>query len=224
MGTQVGKLGPAVGSMWKGRNVYRAYNPFVKNPRTEKQLLVRARFKTMADLARAFAQATNFGYKRLANNLHTTTRGLFHRDNWPAVHANTPDSVTIEYADLVCAKGDLTPVRFGTPQFDTPQQIDVSFNRDVFGNATDDDIVILFAYCPDAKCGVMSPTTGQSVAKRSDGSVSLDVPAYWNGMKVHVWGFAITSVDEPTYIDAYGGYIYPNTVSDSLYIGTGNIS
>ena len=191
MGTQVGKLGPAVGSMWKGRNVYRAYNPFVKNPRTEKQLLVRARFKTMADLARAFAQATNFGYKRLANNLHTTTRGLFHRDNWPAVHANTVDSVTIDYADLVCAKGD---------------------------------IVILFAYCPDAKCGVMSPTTGQSVAKRSDGSVSLDVPAYWNGMKVHVWGFAITSVQEPTYIDAYGGYIYPNTVSDSLYIGTGNIS
>ncbi len=32
MGIQIGKLGPAVGSMWKGKNVYRSYNPFVKPP------------------------------------------------------------------------------------------------------------------------------------------------------------------------------------------------
>ena len=48
MGVQVGKLGPAVGSMWKGRNIFRAYNPFVKNPRTEKQQLQRARFSVIA--------------------------------------------------------------------------------------------------------------------------------------------------------------------------------
>ncbi len=34
MGIQIGKLGPAVGSMWKGKNVYRSYNPFVKPPPT----------------------------------------------------------------------------------------------------------------------------------------------------------------------------------------------
>jgi acetyltransferase-like isoleucine patch superfamily enzyme len=34
--------------MWKGRNIYRAYNPFVKNPRTEKQQLQRARFGVIA--------------------------------------------------------------------------------------------------------------------------------------------------------------------------------
>ena len=32
MGIQIGKLGPAVGSMWKGKNVYRSYKPFVKPP------------------------------------------------------------------------------------------------------------------------------------------------------------------------------------------------
>ena len=42
MGIQIGKLGPAVGSMWKGKNVYRSYNPFVKTPHTPGQQEQRA--------------------------------------------------------------------------------------------------------------------------------------------------------------------------------------
>jgi hypothetical protein len=210
--------------MWKGRNIFRAYNPFVKNPRTEKQQLHRAVFKTLSELSNRFAPATNFGYRQKANNEHTTTRGLFLRDNKDFVHANTVDSVTIDYADLIVARGNLHCPRFGTPQFDTPQQVDVSFDSTLIGCATNDDPVCLFVYCPDAKAGILSPVSGASMAKRSDHSVSCDVPAYWNGMKVHVWGFALAGVDEPTYIDAYGGWMYPQMSSDSLYIGTGNIS
>lgn len=223
MGVQVGKLGPAVGFMWKGRNVYRAYNPFVKNPNTEKQQLHRAIFKTIADLSNRFAVAINHGYKQKANNEHTTTRGLFLKDNMPFVHANTVDSVTIDYADLIVARGSMHCPRFGTPQFDTPQHVDVSFNTDLLGCSTADDKIAVFVYCPDAKAGILSPLSGASMVKRSAGSVSVVVPAYWSGMKVYVWGFAIAGVDEPTYIDDYGGWMYPQMASDSVYIGMGNI-
>ena len=223
MGVQVGKLGPAVGFMWKGRNIYRAYNPFVKNPNTEKQQLHRALFKAMSALSTQFAVAINRGYKQKADNEHTTTRGLFIKANKGAVHANTVDSITIDYADLIVSSGSMNCPRFGTPQFDTPQQVDVSFNTDLIGCATNDDKIALFVYCPDAKAGIISPLSGMNMAKRSTGSVSAVVPAYWSGMKVHVWGFALAGVDEPTYIENYGGWMYPQMASDSIYIGTGNI-
>ena len=59
MGIQIGKLGPAVGSMWKGRNVYRSYNPFVKNPRTPEQLKAREKFTILTQLARMFSPASS---------------------------------------------------------------------------------------------------------------------------------------------------------------------
>ena len=224
MGVQVGKLGPAIGSMWKGRNVFRAYNPFVKNPRTEKQQLNRAVFKTLTELASAFAQASNHGYKRLAYSLRTTTRGLFMRDNKAAVHANSVESVTVDYAELKISDGELPNVQFGAPHFDDPQTVQVAWetNEEVAG-ADLADIVGVFVYCPDAKCGVMAPLMGQNAAKRDDKTIAVLVPAYWSGMKVHVWGFCKTAVEEPTYIDALGGYVYPNQCSDSVYVGTGNI-
>jgi hypothetical protein len=209
--------------MWKGRNIFRAYNPFVKNPRTEKQQLQRARFGVIAKLATSMSNVVNFGFASKAGQERNLPRALFIRENMPCVHANTVDSVTVDYADLVVSRGGLDTPRFGTPQFDTPQQVDVSFNTDLLGCATADDKIALFVYCPDAKAGILSPLSGASMVKRSAGSISVDVPAYWSGMKVHVWGFALAGVDEPTYIDDYGGWMYPQMASDSVYIGTGNI-
>ena len=218
MGVQVGKLGPAVGSMWKGRNIFRAYNPFVKNPRTEKQQLQRARFGVIAKLATSMSNVVNFGFASKASQERNLPRALFIRENMPCVHANTVDSVTVDYADLVVSRGGLDTPRFGTPQFDTPQQVAVSFSTAVVGCATDDDHVCLGVYCPDARECVFDKS-----AKRSDGSAVVDVPAYWNGMKVHVWGFALAGVDEVTFIPNYNGNMYPGQTSDSVYIGTGNI-
>ena len=53
--------------------------------------------------------------------------------------------------------------------------------------ADDNDSVYLFAYCPEKMQGVLG-----SPAKRSASSVSVNVPAGWDGMDVHVYGFAVS--------------------------------
>ena len=206
------KIGTVVGQRWRaGQYTTRAYVKDVRNPNTPKQQLQRAKFSTLGRLAAEFQVACETGFRPLLSSKPTTAVAEFVSRNKGAVHANTVDSVTIDYADLVIAHGGLTNVRFGTPQFDTPQQVDVSF-ADNMGSGiytSLDDLVYLFVYCPDAKCGILSEPV-----QRSERSVSCDVPAYWNGMKVHVYGFTVGADHDKK---------YTGHVSDSVYIGTGNI-
>ena len=206
------KIGTVVGQRWRaGQYTTRAYVKDVRNPNTAKQQLWRARFKTLGRLAAEFQVACETGFRPLLSSKPTTAVAEFVKRNSGAVHANTVDSVTIDYADLVVAAGGLVNVRFGTPQFDTPQQVDVSF-ADNMGSGiytSLDDLVYLFVYCPDAKCGILSEPV-----QRSERRVSCDVPAYWNGMKVHVYGFTVGADHDKK---------YTGRVSPSTYIGTGNI-
>ncbi len=206
------KIGTVVGQRWRaGQYTTRAYVKDVRNPNTKAQQLWRAQFKVLGQLATQFQVATEWGFRPILDKKPTTAGAEFVKRNKGAVHANTVDSVTIDYADLVIAHGGLTNVRFGTPQFDTPQQVDVSF-ADNMGSGiytSLDDLVYLFVYCPDAKCGILSEPV-----QRTERSISCDVPAYWNGMKVHVYGFTVGADRDKK---------YTGRVSPSTYIGTGNI-
>lgn len=206
------KIGTVVGQRWRaGQYTTRAYVKDVRNPNTAKQQLQRAKFSALGRIATEFQVASELGFRPILDKKPTTAVAEFVKRNSAAVHANTVDSVTIDYDKIVVAHGGLTNVRFGTPQFDTPQQVDVTF-ADNMGSGiytADTDFVYLFIFCPDAKCGILSDPV-----QRSQRSLSVDVPAYWNGMKVHVYGFTVSADHDKKYL---------GRVSDSVYVGTGNI-
>ena len=206
------KIGTVVGQRWRaGQYTTRAYVKDVRNPRTTKQQLQRAKFATLGRLASEYQVASELGFRPLLSSKPTTAVAEFVKRNSGAVHANTVDSVTVDYADLIIAAGGLTNVRFGTPQFDSPGQVDVSFTENMGSGVHTalTDLVYLFIYCPDAKCGLLSDPV-----QRSERSISVNTPAYWNGMKVHVYGFTVGADSDKK---------YTGRVSDSMYIGTGNI-
>lgn len=204
-----GKVGTVVGSFWKGIPVMRAYVRHIHDRKNTSQQLVRARFATLSEMTSAFLSAIRIGLHNDASLCQTTEGNVFVRKNWGAVQATTPDAVTVDYADLTVAHGSLTNVQFGSAQFDNPQQVDVTFEtlEEVEGTSLD-DLVYLFVYCPDAKGGVMAAPVKRSVKR-----ISLMVPAIWNGMKVHVWGFTLGN-----------GFSNAGAMSNSTYIGSGNIS
>lgn len=203
-----GKVGTVIGSFWKGIPVMRAYVRRIHDPKNSAQRQIRARFRAIIDLSSAFLAALRIGFKNVAASNHVTEGNVFTSKNWDAVHTDGGGSVTIDYSALVVSEGPLPEVLFGAPQFDNPLEVDVAFaaNADSPKASADDDVFV-FVYCPDARGGVLS-----SAVKRSVESVSVNVPAYWNGMKVHVWGFARGTAEDNK-----------GLVSDSTYIGTGNI-
>lgn len=206
----VGKVGTVVGSFWKGLPVMRAYKRVVKDANTNAQQLIRTRFTAITSLASAFLYAIRMGFKQVARSRKITEGDYFVKKNWECVHADTPGTTTIDYTELVLAQGNLPEVLFGNASFAEPLQVSVPMT-DTTGviGADAHDKVYLFVYSPEAGAGVISD--GRNT--RADESASVNVPAYWNGHRVHVWGFAIGN-----------GTDNKGIVSDSRYLGSGTIS
>lgn len=214
LGDQYGKVGPVVGRKFREENVYSAYQKNVFNPNTEKQQLQRMKFKVLSALAHNFACGAIFGFRTAAKGTNLSPRNLFQKTNWPMIVATTLDSMRIDYSGMLVSKGALSNVQFGTPNFETPRQVRVTFAE--FGapcQRTPNDRVFLYVFCPDAEQGILS-----SEVKVNEGSVALDVPDAWTGLRVHVYGFVR---NQGAAVEEFG--IPAGECSDSQYLGQGEI-
>lgn len=209
LGNPIGKIGTIVGQKWRG-GLYtvRAYTARVGNPNTNAQMQIRRRFAAAGDVGGAMLSGLQLGFANILSKRPTTPVAQFVKVNWDAFHTDGGGSVTIDYSYLVIAQGALPRVLFGAPQFDNPLQVDVNFTANADSpHATANDKVYVLVYCPDARSAILS--TGVA---RSTETIAVTCPAYWNGMKVHVWGFAVGGSPDNKGI-----------VSDSTYVGTGNL-
>ena len=205
----IGKVGTVVGSFWKGKPVMRAYKRQIHDAQSEAQQLVRTRFGAINGLSSAFLSAIRLGFATVARSRRTTEGNVFVRTNWDHVHAATPGSATVDYDELEIARGHLPEVQFGSPSFEDPLEVTVPLadSAAVIGSDANDD-AYLFVYDPEAGQGLLSEPK-----KRTDEEIVLLVPDYWNGHRVHVYGFAIG-----------GGPDNLGDISNSRYLGSGTIS
>ena len=205
----VGKVGTVVGSFWKGKPVMRAYKRQISDADSEAQQLVRTRFGAINSLAGAFHSAIILGFKEVAKRKKWTEGDIFINENWGCVHADTPGAATVDYTELVIAKGHLPEAQFGAASFADPLTVEVPMtdSSGVIG-ADPRDKVYLFVYSPEAGAGMLG-----DVKVRADESIACTVPAYWNGHRVQVYGFAIGA-----------GPDNAGVISNSRYLGAGTIS
>ena len=215
LGAQYGKIGPVVGRKFREENVYSAYQKNVFNPRSEAQRSHRARFRALSTLSHDMACGAIFGFRSAAKGTNLSPRNLFQKTNWPNVTATSSGLVNIDYTGMQVSKGSLSNVNFDMPSFDIPLKVKVDFGD--YGSPcqrTRNDKVYVYVYCPDAKQGIMSLPT-----EFEDGTVSVDVPSLWNGMRVHVWGFVRNEGAANEALDIPAG-----ECSSSRYLGSGAIS
>ena len=187
----------------------RAYKRQIHDANSEAQQIVRTRFGTINSLAGAFVSAIRIGFAEIARRKHTTEGNVFVQENWHNVQSDTPGSATVDYAEFVIARGNLPEASFGSPVFSEPLEVSctMSDTSDMIG-ADAEDLVYIFVYSPEASAGVLG-----DVQKRADSSITANVPAYWNGHRVHVWGFAVGN-----------GTDNAGVISNSRYLGSGTIS
>lgn len=204
------KLGNAVGRKWRTLDVLAVYQPFVSNPNTSAQQMVRGRFAMAAKLAMAFARALELGFANICKGTKVPQRSMFIRKNWENIHADSPSSITADYTEMVVAQGTLPEVLFGNASFAEPLQVAVPMSSTAGVEGADPaDKVYLLVYSPEAQAAVFSD--GRNT--RANESASVNVPAYWNGHRVHVWGFAVGA-----------GTDNMGVISNSRYLGSGTIS
>lgn len=205
------KSGPNVFRKWRNLQVMAVYNSEVRNPNTNSQKVVRYAFAAAARVASAFSTAIMLGFENVCKGTKTPQRGYFVKENWGCFHGDASGSVTIDYEDFVISRGSLPQIQFGPATFSNPLEVDVPISDNASAVGADaDDAVYVFVYSPEAGAGILA-----SNKKRSDSSFAINVPAGWNGHRVHVFGFG--KGDESNSLKA-GEY------SDSVYLGTGTIS
>lgn len=204
----IGKFANAVGYIWKGKYVTRAYVANVPDPRTEPQLLQRAKFGSIAQLAGRMYDALFLGLRSFANGKKNTVLGEFERLNKNATEGATPEAVEISYDAVTISRGSCPEVVFGDASFATPQQVSVPIDDGNAGarKSRTTDKVYLAAYCPDKGQCILSDGT----ATRSSQNVTITFPTTWQGMKAHVWGFVFSPVT--------------GEASTSFYAGNGTVS
>lgn len=204
------KLGNAVGRKWRNLDVLAVYQPFVSNPNTEAQQLVRCRFGAAASISNAFKRALLLGFANICKGTKVPERSMFIRKNWSHIHCDTPGTVTFDYTEMSVAEGPLPQISFGNADFSEPLQVAVTMTPATgIEGADSHDKVYLLVYDQESKTAVVSD--GRNT--RADESASVNVPAYWNGHRVHVWGFAVGN-----------GTDNKGVISNSRYLGSGTIS
>lgn len=215
LGQQVGKVGPVVARKFRNLDVYSAYQPNVKNPRSKKQQDNRLRFATLSRLAHGFGCAVRLGFTADVRGTKESPRNRFVKLNAGVVTASGPDSAEIDFTAMVVARGGLCPVRFGSPEFDTPMEVSVPFDE-LQANAcqkTANDKVYIVVFSPDDNLAVVSEGVVRSAQK-----VIAKVPSRWNGTRVQVFGFVRNDGEANTEFNIAAG-----ECSDSQYVGSGTI-
>lgn len=203
------KVGEGVGRKWRNQWIVAAYQPEVSNPNTTAQQLQRTRFGVLAFLAKSFRSAINIGYEYECRGKKQFPRAMFMKDNFENVRADTPGNASVDYSELVLAVGGMPEASFGAPGFTNPLEVDVTMSSTTdMPDANADDDVYLFVYSTEAGAGILT-----APVKRSENSIVAHVPAYWNGHRVHVWGFLRSANPE-----------FVGQMSPSRYLGSGTIS
>ena len=217
LGPQIGKIGPVVGYRWKGRDVYRGYVRYAKNPRTADQILARAKFAMLMALSRALSTAVNRGFGYVAQYMQMFPRNVFSKLNAANISGATPQALAVSFADLQISDGPLTPVSGGTVLI---QDGNLKYTAEDGGQygCFDDllDRVMCIAYNPSKGYSVMNGATRENAQNTG---ITLAIPDAWNGDKVQIYAFAYTTVSEPTRYEDYDGTVYPGMASQTYYVG-----
>ena len=216
MGGFSGRLGPAVGYLWRGKWCLRSHNPHPRNPRTERQTLHREMFKREVQLAASMRWAVNLGLRDEAYRLGMTSYNLFVHLNQAAFGIEERRTATEEGGEVTESffRVDYSRLRLCTgqlakPLFDSPELVDGNTVRVRFGRGDGEmrcgnfDSVYLYAYCPDLGKGYLAAPVYRNARR-----VAVALPDIFEGCEVHLYGMACNEAGEwceTVYVGCVGG-------------------
>ena len=212
LGSARGRVGDVVFRKFRVATVASAYQPTPRDPKTNAQQLVRTRFGALRALAVSFAPIATIGFGTATKGTMLTPRNLFVKRNWKNVTASEPGTAVVDYSELTVAEGSLPSVAFKTPHFDNPNEVEVLWD-DVATLGLDAKVYV-FAYCQDKGFGILS-----HYVTAGSGTVTLEVPASWSGLRVELYGVTIWDAADNVNLGYTKGQTAP-----SAYIGYGTIS
>lgn len=177
-----GKLGPVVGTTWRGQNVMRS----VPRPSTKKfsaaQVLQQQRLKTVQEFIGPMKALLNqtFGSKTGSNPPYNNAMSYHMTD----ALQQTETGCAIHYPKVLIAKGDLCAIEQPVLHHVAPETLTLNWiDNSNEGLAYPDDQLIVVAYCPHLHYFEYFINTHQ----RADTFCELILPVAFEGLEIELW-------------------------------------
>ena len=199
-GRSRGKFATAVFSKQFGKNTMRSKPLQVANPRTQKQMEQRTKFSLMVELSRMFLPFIKTSFKQVAVGM--SEFNMFMKTNIGNVITGTYPDYTIDFTQLIVAKGTLTGVENGAAVAGAGHLVNYTWDDNTGvadALATDKAMALVINYDKGAVAQDLTTTT------RADGSLALVVPSDWVGDSVEVYLAFMTEAKDK--------------ISDSTFLG-----
>ncbi|MNL20325.1 hypothetical protein D3C87_1415660 [compost metagenome] len=146
-----GKLGPVIGSSWKGIPYLREVSKQkeIKPPRTAAQLANEQKFKFVQQWLVPFYPYLMVGFRKLAKG-KTEINAAFSA-NFQQVFSGVYPNIVIDHSKLVISKGDLPQLNQLEMEFIAPDTIKLNWQENTDYRASFDDQLMLVLYSPELK-------------------------------------------------------------------------
>lgn len=182
LGGVSGQVGNVIGGTWKGIDYLRIKPSSVANPRTEGQVDQRSKFSTVLRFLQPMTDFLRVGFKLYANKMTQFNAAMSYNLNNSITGAYP--NFTIDYANALVSRGNLTGAANGSSYSSGPGNVEVTWNDNSgsgSAQATDKAIIALL----NTSRGEAIFTTDGPV--RTAGSESISVPSEYSGEAVEVF-------------------------------------
>ncbi|MBO7101011.1 MAG: hypothetical protein J6V98_03215 [Bacteroidales bacterium] len=187
MGPVIGRLGPMVGYLWRGRPVFRAYVPHIRYPNTPGQQAEREWFVSMVRFAAEARPALLLGMRELAVRERMTEGNTFVKRNKQHFRRQAAgDAPLADYSRLALSAGPVAPVTPTSADIAADGILTVIFNKNsAMHRAKGIDSVHLYVYDATERRGLLA-----AAVHRCAGRVALRLPNAWQHHDLHCYLFA----------------------------------
>lgn len=206
-----GALGETIGApSVKGYQVIKKRPVAVHNPNTIKQRTQRTVFAAAGATSSAIPVAALAGLRPTAKSKKCSIRNAFTNtllaDGVFTTRASQQGEITTqtEWLNVKYSRGTLAIPSFGTPQFDTPDAIDLSVTipEGVNPRLSNIIIVVVCSEASPAEYVVKTIPCWDSANNRAITTIQVECPSHWNGMQVQVYGY-LQAWNDQSDVDAY---------------------
>lgn len=180
-----GKVGNAVGYMWRGQWCLRAKPRNYHDAKTEKQLEQRSLFKASVAFAGRLKDILRIGFLQPALKMHKTECNYFLMLNKRCL-AWDGEAMTVDYENLRLSEGPVAPVAFTSVERGVmSDELIITFEKNPeHRNCNSSDKVYVAAICA-SRCEAMLSLP----VYRRMGRLSVILPSHWKDDSVYLYGF-----------------------------------
>lgn len=187
LGRAKGRVGNAVFSTWKGRNILKQKAESVANPRSAQQQANRARFTALLALGRNLRPLCQIGFKEYASTVTwlnrfmstNTQSGAFEWNDNTTEWEQKNDNIVIAEGSLMTTQVAIDHIINTGPK----SNITLSWDTSTEGNKSPDDRLFGILFTES------TIVFQQGTKTRGDGSVSMDIDPSATGQHVQVITF-----------------------------------